>query len=542
MKNGKVPLIFGLVGTLVAGVAAQRGRGGAPSIPTAPTPPGPPRVEQLKREAAADIETMRVMTQQMVDQVFSFGELGFQEFETSKYLTDILEKNGFKLERGYAGIPTAWTATWGAGKPVIAIGSDIDDIPQASQKPGVGYKDPIIEGAPGHGEGHNSGVPLNITAALAVKKMMEREHLPGTLKLWPGVAEELVGAKMYFIRAGMFRDVDVSLFAHVGSNLGVSWGAGFGTGLQSVEYAFKGESAHAAANPWRGRSALDAVELMDVGWNFRREHLRLQHRSHYVISNGGDQPNVVPPNAAVWYYFREIDYPHIKELREIGDTMAKAAAMMSNTEVSMRILGAAWPQHMNKTVAETMYANIQTIGLPKWDEADVTLAKGIQRELKQPQVGLATEIGPLRGGLDPEQNMGGPSDDIGDVSWNVPTVTLSYPANIPNLPGHNWANAIAMATPIAHKGVTAGAKVLAMTIIDMLMRPELVEAAWDYFRNVQTKDQKYVPFITDKDQPALWLNEKIVAQYRPEMKKYYYDPTRYKTYLEQLGIKYPTVR
>jgi aminobenzoyl-glutamate utilization protein B len=529
---------------LLAGVAgAQRGgRGGAPSMPTAPTPPGPPRVEALKKEAAAEVEAMRVDTQQMVDQVFSFAELGFQEFETSNYLTKVLEKNGFKVERSYAGIPTAWFASWGSGKPVIAIGSDIDDIPQASQKPGVAYHDPIIEGAPGHGEGHNSGVPLNITAALAVKKIMEREHLPGTLKLWPGVAEELVGAKAYFIRAGLFRDVDVSLFAHVGANLGVGWGGGFGTGLVSVEYMFKGESAHAAAQPWRGRSALDAVELMDVGWNFRREHLRLQQRSHYVITNGGDQPNVVPPNASVWYYFRETDYEHIKELREIGDRMAKAAAMMTDTEVTSRILGSAWPQHMNKTIAETMYANILSVGLPTWDAADIALAKGIQKELKQPQVGLATQVGALRGGIDPEQNMGGPSDDIGDVSWNVPTVTLGYPANIPNLPGHNWANGIAMATPIAHKGVTAGAKVQAMTIIDMLMRPELVESAWDYFRNVQTKNQKYIPFITDKDQPAIELNKKIVDRYRDEMKKYYFDPTKYKTYLEQLGIKYPTVR
>jgi len=209
-----------LIVACAVSVSAQRGRGGAPPAPTAPTPPGPPRVEQLKREAAAEVETMRVMTQQMVDQVFSYGELGFQETETSRYLTDILQQNGFKIERAYAGIPTAWVATWGSGKPVIAIGSDIDCIPQASQKPGVAYHDPLIEGAPGHGEGHNSGVPLNITATLAVKKPMERERLPGTLKLWPGVAEELVGAKAYFIRAGLFRDVDVSLFAHVGANLG----------------------------------------------------------------------------------------------------------------------------------------------------------------------------------------------------------------------------------------------------------------------------------------------------------------------------------
>jgi len=538
----KAAVSLAITSLLAVGLAAQRGRGGAPSQPSTPTPPGPPHVEALKKEAAADVESMRVMTQQMVDQVFSYGELGFQEFETSKYLTGILEKNGFKIERQYAGIPTAWMATWGSGKPVIAIGSDIDCIPQASQKPGVAYHEPLLDGAPGHGEGHNTGVPLNITAVLAVKKIMEREKLPGTLKVWPGVAEELVGAKAYFIRAGLFRDVDISLFAHVGTNLGVSWGAGFGTGLVSVEYSFTGESAHAAAQPWRGRSALDAVELMDIGWNFRREHLRLQQRSHSVITNGGDQPNVVPQRASVWYYFRETDYAHIKEMRDIGDTMARAAAMMTNTEVSMRILGSAWPQHMNKTIAETMYTNVQTVGLPTWDEADLTLAKGLQKELKQNQTGLATQLGALRGGLDPEQNMGGPSDDIGDVSWNVPTATLSYPANIPGTPGHNWANAIASATPIAHKGTTAGAKVQAMTIIDMLMRPELVQQSWDYFRNVQTKDQKYVPFISDTDQPATWLNAAILDKYRDQMKKQYYDPTKYKTYLEQLGIKYPTVR
>src|SRR5580765_908092 len=266
-----------LTAVLAIVVSAQRGgRGGAPGQQGTPTPPGPPRVEELKKEVAADIDTMKVATQQMVDQVFSFGELGFQEFETSKYLTGILEKNGFKIERGFAGIPTAWVATWGSGKPVIALGSDIDCIPQASQKPGVGYHDPIIEGAPGHGEGHNSGMPLQITAALAVKKIMEQQHLKGTIKLWPGVAEELLGTKAYYVRAGAFKDVDVVLFAHVAANMGVSWGDAGDNGLVSVEYDFKGESAHAAGAPWRGKSALDAVELMDIGWNFRREHLRLQ--------------------------------------------------------------------------------------------------------------------------------------------------------------------------------------------------------------------------------------------------------------------------
>jgi aminobenzoyl-glutamate utilization protein B len=502
------------------------------------------RIVKYKTDLSVEIDGMRELTQHMVDQVFSFGELGFQEVETSKYLTGILRQNGFRIEQPVAGIPTAWTATWGSGKPVIALGSDVDCIPQASQKPGVAYHDPIIEGAPGHGEGHNSGMPMNITAALALKKVMERERISGTILLWPGIAEELLGAKAHFVRAGVFKDADVVLFAHVGSNLGVSWGDGAGTGLVSVEYSFKGESAHAAAAPWRGRSALDAVELMDVGWNFRREHLRPQQRSHYVIPNGGDQPNVVPPNASVWYYFRELDYEHIKELWDIGDRMSKAAAMMTDTEVSLRVLGSAWPAHMNKVVAETMYANITTVGLPKWSADDDKLAVALQHELKVPEVGLAKEIQPLRGReklTDNEKGFGG-SDDIGDVSWNVPTVTLNYPANFEAGPGHNWANGVAMATPIAHKGVLAGAKVQAMTALDLMTRPELVTQAWGYFKDVQTKDRKYVPLIRPDDKPAIWLNEQIMAKYRPEMRKYYYDPTKYKTYLDQLGIKYPTVR
>src|SRR5579862_7232659 len=287
----------------------------------------PDKEAAVKADLMGEIDHMKKQAQVMVDSVFSFGELGFQEFETSKYLSGILEKEGFKVERGIAGIPTAFVATWGEGKPVIALGSDIDDIPQASQKPGVAFHDPIVAGAPGHGEGHNSGMPLQVTAALAVKKIMEREHLTGTLKLFPGVAEELGGGKAYFVRAGVFKDVDLCLFTHVGNTFNVAWGDRAGTGVVSVEYMFKGEAAHAAANPWRGRSALDAVELMNVGWNFRREHLRLSQRSHYVITNGGDQPNVVPANASVWYYFREIDYPHIKELWAIGDKMAQGATL-----------------------------------------------------------------------------------------------------------------------------------------------------------------------------------------------------------------------
>jgi aminobenzoyl-glutamate utilization protein B len=521
---------------------ADQARGG--QKPAAAPAKVDPRLDAFKKQAVADVEGMRDFTQQMVDQVFSYGELGFQEFETQKYLTGILEKEGFQIERGVAGIPTAWTARWGSGKPVVALGSDVDCIPQASQKPGVAYRDPIIEGAPGHGEGHNSGVPLNITAALAVKRIMEREKLPGTIVLWPGVAEEQLGTKAYYVRDGMFKDVDIVLYTHVGSNLSTGWGDSDGNGLVSIEYTFEGETAHSAGAPWRGRSAMDAVELMNVGWNFRREHLRISQRSHYVVTNGGDQPNVVPRNASVWYFLRETSYPEIKRMWETADKIAEGAALMTETKVSSRVLGSAWPRHMNRTLAETMHANITSVGLPQWSEADVTLAKALQRELKVRETGLVTEIRPLRGQekLDDSEKRGGGSDDIGDISWNVPTVSLSYPANIQAGPGHNWANAIAMATPIAHKGVTAGAKVQAMTVLDIMLRPQVVTQAWDYFRNVQTKDVKYTPLIRPEDQPAIHLNKAIMDKYRPEMRKFYFDSTKYKTYLDQLGIKYPTVR
>jgi len=521
-------------------------QGGSATPPARGAAAGPllPKLAGYKKEVATTVDGMYDFTQQMVDSVFSFGELGFQEFETQRYLTGILEKEGFTIQRGIAGIPTAWTARYGSGKPVIALGSDIDCIPQASQKPGVAYRAPIIDGAPGHGEGHNSGVPLNITAAIAVKRIMQREKLSGTLVLWPGVAEELLATKAYYVRAGVFKDVDVVLYNHVGTNLSTAWGDSAGNGLVSVEYTFEGESAHSGQAPWRGRSALDAVELMNVGWNYRREHLRIQQRSHYVVTNGGDQPNVVPRNASVWYYFRETSYPEIKRMWEIGDRIAQGASMMTDTTVTSRVLGSAWPIHTNRTLAETVYANITEVGLPTWTDADVTLAKAVQRELKVPEIGLATEIPPLRGreAIPDEEKRGGGSDDVGDITWNLPTVSLSFPANFQAGPGHNWANAIAMATPIAHKGVIAGAKVQAMTMLDLLTRPELVTQAWEYFKNVQTKDVTYTPLLRPQDTPATWLNEETMAKYRSEMKKYYYDPAKHKTYLDQLGIKYPTVR
>ena len=501
------------------------------------------RLEAMKVEALESVEGRAKMVQQIVDQLFSFGELGFQEFETQRYLTGLLEDNGFEIELGVAGMPSAWTARWGSGRPVIALGSDVDGIPQSNQKPGVGYREPILSMAPGHGEGHNSGQAVNIVAALAVKEIMERESLSGTLLIWPSIAEEQLGSKAFFVRDGVFEGVDVNLFTHVDSNFSMAWGQSSGNALISAQFSFTGETAHSAGSPWRGRSALDAVMLMAQAWEFKREHLRPAARSHYIIVEGGDQPNVVPQQATIWFFFRERDYALTKEQYDAAILMAEGAALMTGTEIdTIQIVGSAWSRHFNKPVAEATYQNIQRVGLPDWSEDDQTLAHGLQRELGQEEQGLPDSIPELRGPVDLSRSLGGGSDDIGDVSWNMPTVTLRYPANIPGGPGHNWANGITMATPIAHKGTLAGAKVQALTLLDLLLRPELVEDAWSYFNDVQTPEQEYIPFISDTDEPAIFLNEAIMQRYRPLMEPYYYDATRFDTYLEQLGIEYPTVR
>lgn len=515
-----------------------------PSVIAAATIQDPdPRLEAMKIEALELVEGRAKLVQEIVDQLYSFGELGFQEFETQRYLTGLLEESGFEIELGVAGMPSAWTARWGSGRPVIALGSDVDGIPQSNQKPGVGYREPILSLAPGHGEGHNSGQAVNIAAALAVKEIMERENIPGTLLIWPGIAEEQLGSKAFFVRDGVFDGVDVNLFTHVSSNFGVSWGQSGGNALISAQFSFTGETAHSAGSPWRGRSALDAVMLMAQAWEFKREHLQPAARSHYIIVEGGDQPNVVPQRAKIWFFFRERDYELTKAQYDAAILMAEGAALMTGTEIdTIQIVGSAWSRHFNKPVAEATYENIQRVGLPDWSEDDQTLARGLQRELGQEERGLTDSIGDLSGPVDLDRSLGGGSDDIGDVSWNMPTVTLRYPANMPGGPGHNWANGIAMATPIAHKGSLAGAKVQTLTLLDLFLRPELVDEAWSYFNDVQGEEQEYIPFISDTDQPAIFLNEEIMQRYRPLMEPYYYDATRFDTYLEQLGIEYPTVR
>ncbi len=505
--------------------------------------------EQLKHEAFEQVASMQKLSQVMVDSIFSFGELGFQEHQTVAYITGLLRDEGFEIETGCAGMPTCYVATWGSGHPVIGFMGDIDGLPETSQKPGVAYQDPLIPGGPGHGEGHNSAAAVDVIGAIATKRVMEEHGLQGTLVVIPGVAEELVASRTYMVNDGLFEGMDVMLSTHISSGFATAWGIS-GSGLVSTQFTFHGTSAHGAGSPWAGRSALDAVELMNVGWNFRREHLRLQQRSHYMIPNGGNQPNVVPSEASVWYYFRELDYERIKQLHELGQTMAEAAAMMTGTTVTERVLGAAWPSSMSKPLAELMHANILEVGMPAWSDEDQQLARAVQE--MQGVLGETGWRGNVMDGLPTEltnleltesdQGMGGGSDDIAEVSWNIPTIRLRYPGQIPGTTGHHWSSSISMATPIAHKGANFGARVIAMTAIDLVANPALVEEAWTYHREVTTKDQQWQSLIPEGTEPPIFLNEDKMARYRPQLEALRYDPERFETYLEQLGITYPTVR
>lgn len=500
-----------------------------------------PDAASLREQVLAGVESRQKLAQVINDSLFSFAELGYQETESARYLTELLEQNGFTIERNIGGMPTAWVARWGKGAPTIALGSDFDGLPGLSQKPGVAYLTPIVPGAPGHGEGHNSGLALTVVAALAVKDVLSREKLPGSLVIWPGVAEEIGGGKPYMIRAGAFRNVDAVLFSHVGSNLGSSWGQSTATGTISVRYDFHGASAHAGVAPWLGRSALDAVEIMNVAWNYRREHLRPSQRSHYVITDGGEQPNVVPAKASVWYQIRESDFENTLKNFQIANRIADAAALATDTTVTHQVLGTAAPGHFNKTLAEVLARNAEQVGLPQWSDDDQRFAKAVQQLVKVPEEGLASQVVAL---TPPPQRPGegGYSDNIGDVSWALPTAVLGYPANIPGAPFHTPFAGMAMATPIAHKGVVAGAKTLALSTLELIRQPELVAQAKDYFSNVQQKQLKFVPFLGDDDQPAVELNQDVMARYRPLMKPYYYDPAKYDTYLQQLGVKYPELK
>ena len=296
----------------------------------------------------------------MIDKVFSFAELGHQEVETSKYLTGVLESAGFEVEYGISGVPTGWIARWKFGEgPVIALGSDVDGIPKASQYPGVAYHKPMVEGAPGHGEGHNSGLPVIITSALVIQELMEKNNIGGTLVVWPGIAEEQLAAKAWFVKDGYFDDVDIVLHWHPAS--GNSADAQSSNSNKSGKFTFSGISAHAASAPEKGRSALDGVEAMNMMVNMMREHVPQESRIHYVITKGGLAPNVVPDIAEVYYYVRHPRMNVVDELFQRVVKAAEGAALGTETSMSYEVMHGNYAVLPNETLQKMIHKNLSEL-------------------------------------------------------------------------------------------------------------------------------------------------------------------------------------
>ena len=448
------------------------------------------------------------------DNIFYFAELGMQEFETSKLMTEILEKGGFKVQRGISGMPTAFLATYGSGAPVIALHTEYDTTPGNSQTPGVTDHKPMIEGAPGHAEGHNVNAAVMVGAAFAIKKAMDEFKLKGTLKVFGAPGEELLVPRPYFVRDGYFKDVDVAFHTHIGEELKTEHGIRQ-YALISAEFTFKGQTSHAATAPWHGRDAVDAAELMSMGFDKLREHLEPTQRSHRVISYGGDQPNVIPATARIWWFFRETSIERAQVNFEKAKKIAQGAALMTGTEWSVQVFSAIWPTRGNKTLAEVTQKNIELVGMPKWSEQEENLAKELQKKQGAKVIGLYHKVEGLR-----ESRQTASSNDSGEVTWIVPSGRVTFPSNIPGIPAHHWAAGVAPATSLAHKGAVAGAKVLAASALDFFANTALVGEAKASFKK-EIGDVQYKSFLPPDQKPPIHLNKEIMERYRPLLQKFY---------------------
>ena len=451
------------------------------------------------------------------DAIWSYAELGLQEYKSSALLARTLEEEGFSLERGLAGMPTCFVATYGSGEPRIGILGEYDALPMLSQQAMVQEKAPLIEGAPGHGCGHNTMGTAAIAAAIAVKNAMEKYHLEGTIKFFGSPAEETLISRPYMIRAGLFEGIDAVIDNHHGNSFSTSYGVG-GNAMYSVIFTFTGKTAHGAGSPWSGRSALDAVELMDIATNYLREHLYYTYRMHYIILEGGEAPNVVPDKARVWYYIRNTDN-RLEEMYERVVNCAKAAALATGTELSdVRILTAIHQKHSSKPLAELFQRNIELVGMPEWTEEEQVYARALQKTLGEEEKGMPDQVDSLKA---PAGNFtGGGSTDVGDVSLIAPTATIVFPGGVPGSIGHHWSTVAGNHGPLAWKGLNAGAMAMAASAIDLLTQPDELATIREAFEEY-SRDHPYKPFLPEDAVPPLDLNEELMNRWRPLMEKYY---------------------
>jgi aminobenzoyl-glutamate utilization protein B len=499
----KIAIVFGLVLSLASGPAA----GAAAKTKIA-------NEKQFVLDWLGRSETVEKFGR-ISDSIWEYAELGLQEFRSSKLLADTLEAAGFTIERGLAGMPTCFVASYGSGKPVIGLLGEFDALPMLSQKGRVPTKDPVVEGAPGHGCGHNAMCTAAAAAAIAVKEAMVVHGLKGTIKVFGSPAEEIVASRPYMIRAGLFEGVDAVIDNHSSSGFGTEYGVG-GNALYSTIFTFKGKTAHAAGAPWVGRSALDAVEIMDVATNYLREHLPLYQRLHYVILEGGEAPNVVPDKASVWYYVRSTDEGLEDMYRRVVDC-AKAGALAAGVELaSMRVVSAIHQRHANKAAAELFQKNIELVGMPSWSEEEQAFAKALQKELGAEAKGMPVKVDKLEASSG--EFIGGGSSDVGDVTLIAPTATIGFPGSVPGSIGHHWSAVACFYGSTTWKGLNAGAKAIAASAVDLLTKPEELAKLRKEFEEY-SKIHPYKPFLPADATPPNDLNKELMDRYRAALEK-----------------------
>ena len=445
-------------------------------------------------DPAAEVEAEAQRTERVAQQLWDWAELGYQETRSSGLLQDELESEGFAIEAGVAGIPTAFVAEWGEGGPVIAILAEYDALPGITQS-AAPDRDPVADKHAGHACGHNLFGAGSLTAAIATRRWLEKTGMPGRIRLYGTPAEEGGSGKVYMTRAGLFDDVDVALHWHASDENTAS--ARTSLANRSGKFRFRGLSAHAAGAPERGRSALDGVEAMNMMVNMMREHTSMDTRIHYVITEGGAAPNVVPDFAEVFYYIRHSDADEVRALWPRLEAAAKGAALGTGTEVDWEIIHGNNPLLVNETLARAMDEKLRQVGGVEYTSEERAWAKEISTSFGEDAVPLdsAAAIQPY------ETSLGYGSTDVGDVSWATPTVGLGTATWVPGTSAHSWQAVAASGHPIGYKGAQQAAKTLALMAAELFTNPELRAAARAEFEAARGEGYEYVSLLGDREPP-----------------------------------------
>jgi aminobenzoyl-glutamate utilization protein B len=456
----------------------------------------PATLTPMKKEALAWVDTNMSNLSELNDQIWRFAETAMEEYGSSEALASYLEKMGFAVEKGIAGLPTAFVGVYGSGQPVIGFLAEYDALPGLSQET-VSTRKPIKEGEPGHGCGHNIFGVASVAGAVAAKDVMARHNLQGTIKVFGCPAEETVEGKVFMARAGVFDGLSCCIQWHPSTENNVPLDSS--NALNQFEVEFFGRTAHAAGDPWDGRSALDGVELTDVGLNFLREHLKPTARIHYVILDGGGAPNVVPEHARAWYYVRDIDRESVEEDYERVLKIIEGAALMSGTTYKVHFKSGVHEMLPNRTGCEVVYSNLLLVGAPVFTSEEQSFAKEIQKNLGLEEKGLSTKVEPFSL---PQKSWGSGSTDVAEVSWLTPTTQLGIAFKPVGTPGHHWSAVACGGTSIGHKCLSAAAKIMAASCLDFLTQPQTIQRMREEWTAQKKRKEYQSPLPADLEPPV----------------------------------------